>query len=636
MNKGEDKNERLKTRALDAYKKYLPEMDTLSNERQKANKYFYGDADILEYAKGTSSAVSRDLYETIVWQLADFVRIFLSGENVIELVPENEEDVEGVKLMEQKINIDFMRLNNGFKILYQFAIDSYMNRLGVIKYFWKREYEYKHHKYYGMTLSELNFHKSQMVGGLDDVRKQIPRYIIDEETLVSEGGIDISGMLIEPTFDVVCRERIRKSYPCAINVPPEEISFNYNMKDRTDLDGVIIHRIKIHKRKLKEYGFDEDDISKHIDDFTKNSAELQSRFSDIGGLSFITDDAESDFVYVNECYLYDFDEEGNPTPMILHIVGNKVGKVQINQYGKPNFVFITPFMLSHRLIGLSTYNVMDDVQDVQTAFLRMHLNNGYFQNNESHVVNQFRVNTKAMADGKRPGLLMNMLIDSDPNACIAALPTKPLAPSISNIYTKIMPEVKGKRTGYTPFSMGMDPKALVNRTSGGVSQHMNASQGPRELMNRCFAETGIKDLFQAFVDMNIDFFDQEISIQINNKWTRINPSMINSRSDVSIDVGIGTGTKQDVFNRLMAMFDRYGAIANALGPMTSNIFGFEEVKNIMREGWELSGFKNTSKFVLPENVGGMPIGQPAGINPAGAAGGQVPPNGGMRGVPGVG
>lgn len=636
MKSDSSRKERLKERALSAYKKYRPEMDTLANERIKANDYFFGDPDILEYAKGTSKAVSKDLYETILWQLTDFVRIFLSGENVIELRPENEEDVEGAKLMEQKINFDFLRLNEGFKVLYQFALDAYLYRLGVVKYFWKREYEYKYHTYYGMSLSELNFHKSQMVGGLDDARKQVERYIIDEETLVSEGGIGLDGILIEPTFDIVCRERIRKSYPCAVNVPPEEISFNYNMKDRTDVDGVIIHRIKIHKRKLKEYGFDEDDIVKHIDEFENNSQELQSRFSDIGGLSFITDDAESDFVYVNECYLYDFDKDGNPIPMIVHIVGNKVGKVQINKYGKPNFAFVTPFILSHRMLGLSTYNNVEDIQDIQTAFLRMHLNNGYFQNNDTHIVNQFRVNTKSMADGKRPGLLMNMLIDSDPNSCIAALPTKPLAPTISNIYTKIMPESKGKRTGYTPFSMGMDPKALINRTSGGVSQHMNASQGPRELMNRCFAETGIKDLFQAFVDMNIDFFDQETSVRLNNKWITIQPGMLHGKYDVSIDVGIGTGTKQDVFNRLMAMFDRYSAIVGALGPMTMQIFGFEEVKNILREGWELSGFKNTSKFVLPENVGGMPVGQPPGIgqpNPAGAA---VPPASGMPGVPGVG
>jgi hypothetical protein len=255
--------------------------------------------------------------------------------------------------MQEKLNFDFKKLNTGFKILFQFFQDALLHKVGTVKYFWKREYKYKFHKYYGITQSELNYMKSQVIAGLDDPKKTVPLHIFDKEELVDEGGIDMTGMLIEPTYNARCRERIRMSYPVAVNVPPEEISFNIDMKDRSDPDGVIIHRIKIHKRKLKDYGFTEDDISEEVAAFDSGFTEKESRFADLGGLGFVTDDKDSDFVYLNECYLYDFDEEGNPIPKIVPIIGRKTGKIQDNEYGVPNFAFITPFIISHRMVGPS-------------------------------------------------------------------------------------------------------------------------------------------------------------------------------------------------------------------------------------------------------------------------------------------
>jgi hypothetical protein len=178
--------------------------------------------------------------------------------------------------------------------------------------------------------------------------------------------------------------------------------------------------------------------------------------------------------------------------------------------------------------------------------------------------------------------------------------------------------VKGARTGVTQFSQGLDPKAIANRTSGGVSQQMSASQGPRELIFRIFAETGVKDLFQGIVDMNMDFFDMEQAIQINGKWQTIDPGRLQGRGkiDVSIDVGIGTGTKREQFNNIMSMMQAYAGAAKVLGPMMPQVAGIEELKNMFRKSWTLVGFKNTDEFVLPKGQGGV-IGNPegSGINP---------------------
>jgi hypothetical protein len=617
--KKETPEERLKTRALDAYKKQKSDMDTLGLERTKANEYFLGSPRP-DDVKGRSKVVSRDVFEIILWQLTDFVRIFLSGNQVVECRPQGPEDADIAELMEDKANFDFLKSNQGFKILYQFAFDALLNKLGCVKYFWNRYYEYKFHKYYDVPESYYVDLKAQKIAGLENPKELKEKHVFDKVEKVSEMLVDpMTGMPVqEATYNIKCRERIRKSHPVIVNVPPEEISYDINMKDRSDPEHVIIHRMKIHKRKLKKYGFTEDDVAEQVEKFTNQDTETQSRFADIGGLSFLMDEKDSDFVYLNECYLYDFDEDGNPIPKIVPIVGDQCGTIQDNEYGVPNFAFITPFMLAHRLLGLSSFNMGSDIQDVQTAFLRIILDHGYYQNNGVSVINQYRVNMSGLNDGKKPGLNLTMKYDVSPNDCIASLPSNSLDSSITNTYSKLMPMVKGARTGVTQFSQGLDPKAIANRTSGGVSQQMSASQGPRELIFRIFAETGVKDLFQGIVDMNMDFFDMEQAIQINGKWQTIDPGRLQGRGkiDVSIDVGIGTGTKREQFNNIMSMMQAYAGAAKVLGPMMPQVAGIEELKNMFRKSWTLVGFKNTDEFVLPKGQGGV-IGNPvgAGINP---------------------
>lgn len=628
--------EALKDRALDAYKKHKPQMDTLAAERQKANTYFFGSKRGDE-VKGRSEAISRDVFEIILWQITDLVRIFLSGQNVVEIRPEGHEDVDTAKLLEQKVNFDFLKLNKGFRTLFEFFFDALLYRVGTVKYYWKYEYDIVYRNFQNISQMDLEFLKQQKVRRLDATGIQdVDKFIIDKVETASNGYMDENtGMLVEPTFSVKGKERIFKSYPCVVSVPPEEISFNMDMKDRADKDGVIIHKIKIHKRKLREHGFKEEDINKQIEDYDQSS-ELQSRFEDIGGLTFLTDDKDSEFIYMHECYLYDHDEHGNALPKIVKIIGNVVGEVIDNEYGVPNFAFITPFLMSHRMVGISTYNSTSHVQDIQTVFLRNILDNCYYQNNAGTIFNQYRVDMSKLSEGMKPGMKLTMLLDDNPNNCMASIPVTPLAPQMIQVHTKIMPDVRAGLTGINKFNQGMDPKAVVNRTAGGVSQQMTASQGPRELIARIFAETGVRDLFQGFVDMNLNFFDVGTSVQINDKWQMINPEMLRGRGkyDVTIDVAIGTGSARDRFNSLMGMMDRYGAAGQALGPLFfQGIASLEHIRNIFSEGWELLGFKNTSKFLHPEGIGVQNgQGQGNGVGQIGGERGAMP---GVGGEPNV-
>jgi hypothetical protein len=145
-----------------------------------------------------------------------------------------------------------------------------------------------------------------------------------------------------------------------------------------------------------------------------------------------------------------------------------------------------------------------------------------------------------------------------------------------------------------------------------------------ELIARIIGED-IKKLCQAFVNMNLDYFDAEINLKINDQWVQISPEMISGEYDIIIDVGAGTGTKEYEFQQMMQMLNIYQGVGQALGPMAFQVFDINAIKNMVREMWTILGRKNPDKFLAPD----MPPGMPPGI------GGQIGPAVG-QGTPGGG
>lgn len=613
-----DPNEKLKKRALDAYKRNKSDMETLAKERREANTNYYGEPRGDEVT-GRSKVISRDVFETIEGQMPALMKIFYGGQRVVEVSAQGKEDEPKSKLMEEKINFDFQKSNKGFKILYQFFKDALLHRIGVVNYMWDKTPIWKYHEYENVSETYIRDLEMGMLGN---------PHIIDEKVLVSEGGVSAEGFPVDAIYNIQCREKIKQSRPVFTNVKHEDINFPIDMVDVDDLEAVIDHRVRIHKRKLKEYGFNQEELDGMVEKYNTNT-DVQSRFEDVGGLSFLTDDKESEFVYLHQFYMYDFDESGNPIPKIVFMVGDKIGKVVVNKYGRPPFCFITPTILSHRLVGLSSEHAVRDIQDIGTAFLRIMLDSGYYQNIPVSVWNPFGVQN--IPEEFIPGTKILTEDDRDPRTVMSHLPSQQLPPQIANIYSQVLPKIKGRRTGLTDFAAGLDPKALATRTSGGISQLMNSSQQPLELIARCFAETGVRDIFVACMRMNIDFLDMETNIKINDEWVKIGRDDINGLFDISIDVGIGTGSKDMIFNHLINMINVMGGIAGAIkDPMAiQQVFTLENVRNVLEAAWEMIGFKNAKgRFTANEsNRAGI-----GGQNPEGAA---IPGTQGQPNVQGV-
>jgi hypothetical protein len=187
--------------------------------------------------------------------------------------------------------------------------------------------------------------------------------------------------------------------------------------------------------------------------------------------------------------------------------------------------------------------------------------------------------------------------------------------------------IKENRTGVTKYNQGLDSKSL-NRTASGISQIMSAAQQRMELIARIFAEAedGVKAIFQALVDMNLKFFNRNVSVRLNGQWQDINPANIHGKFDIVIDVGGGTGTKEMKVNQLMQMLDKYGNIVTAMPQIISP----QNVYNLLESIWENMGFKNAQQYLTsPGPAGQMSVMQLQMLlqqtQPQMQPGGQAPP-----------
>ena len=562
----DDKKEKLKDRAL----KYIEECKSAMEKDQLANaekikRYLrepYGNE-----VKGRSQMVMSDVADTIEWVMPSLMKIFYGSEDVVSLRPQGPEDEDKVKLLEEKINHDFQKGMNGFEILHDFFKDALLKKKGIVKYRWEKKTTFTDKEYSGLNIMEFSH-------------------------LVENPDIEVlSYEQVGELYNTKIRKKTETSRPVIENLPSEEF---YYLPTSISLSKseFVAHKKKIHKNELKKYDIKKEAIDEEIKAFEDDPAYLE-RFNDLGGINFITPDKDTDDVWLYECYLNEYDKEGNANPKKVTIVGNKIVDVEDNQYKKPPFCICSPIRMPHRMVGMDIAELILDIQKLRTALVRYVMDNIYFQNNGMKIVNPFRINVDQLLNNNVPGGIATTLMDTNPGDAIFPVPIAPLPPHIMNIM-EYVEQMKENRTGITKYNQGMDSKSL-NRTASGISQIMGAAQQRVEMIARVFAESqdGVRGMFQALVDLNLMFFDKRQNIKINEKWMNIGPLDISAECDVVIDIGSGTGSKELKANQLMMMFDKYAAVAAALPDMITK----RNIYNMISSIWENLGFKNVSKYI---------------------------------------
>lgn len=504
----------------------------LSEQRQAALRYYYGEPFGNE-EEGQSQVVSTDVADTIESILPQVVKIFTAGDEIVRFEPQGPEDEEAARQVSDYMNYLFFRQNKGFVITYGAIKDGLLQKNAFAKVYWDTYQDYATETYTGLSEDML----AMLLQDAPDAE-----VIAQEESVVLDPA---SGMPVA-TYSVKLRKKTEVGKVCVDLVPPEEVLVSRGSSTDIQKCRFIAHRCKRTVSDLRTMGYDVEGISSDYDGSL--NMERQARFDydeELTDLETESQDETMREVWITEAYLrVDYDGDGIAELRKVTVAGNQVlDNVEIDRIP---FVTGTPIMMPHKLIGRSVADLVMDLQYIKSTVWRQLLDNMYLTNHSRVAVLDGMVNLDDLLTVRPGGVVRTKALQA----------IQPLQPPILGApafqLLEYVDTVREVRTGVTRYNQGLDADSL-NKTATGVSRIFDASQERILLIARIFAETFFTDLFSAMFELVCKHDDKSRMVRLRNKWVPVSPREWKNKFDMTVSVGLGTGSQQDLAGAMMGL-----------------------------------------------------------------------------------
>ncbi|MBC3910861.1 portal protein [Undibacterium umbellatum] len=603
----------------------------LSQARQKAEYYYLGLAvgDLSPpEVDGRSSVVSTDVRDTIESMLPQLMVTFCGGDSIVEFEPQNPDDEARAKAATEYINYLFFKKNNGHKIAYVWMKDALLQKNGIVKVWWDTRFEEAKEEYKGLNQIELaqilddpeiEVIAQQTYPDEDDAkqRQQAVEQINQQISLqmqqapqanaqqpgqppgqpnmppanpaVQQLQAQLQQIQAQPPemlYDITCK-RVKTGGKIQIdNVPPEEFLIARNAKD-IQTAKFVGHRVQRTVSELKSMGYKNVDNIGGEDQGQALNLERVQRLSWNDENAYLSDEATSADdsqrkIWITEAYVRcDFDGDGISELRKVTVAGNEL--LDNEEVDFIPFVDITPVPLPHTFFGLSIADLAMESQKTKTSILRSQLDNLYLNVNGRYYAVEGQVNLDDLLTS-RPGGVVRI---KQPGAVGRLDQAQGNTGEAMGLLDYIQQDLENK-TGWTRYSQGNDSDGL-NQTAQGMNIITNKADMRLDLISRNFAE-GFTELFKLVLKLICQHQDKKAQVRLSNGWVDIDPREWRNQFDVSINVGIGLGNKDQKVNHLMALL----AQQEKVFPL-----GIANPQGIYQSSSELArllGFKNGDKF----------------------------------------
>jgi hypothetical protein len=379
-------------------------------------------------------------------------------------------------------------------------------------------------------------------------------------------------------------------------VPPEELIVS---KKATCVEDApfIAHRRLATRSELIAMGFDPDQINSlpayNSLDFTEERLARYSPGEEPFDQESLDQSMQQAEVY--ECYIYvDFDKDGIAELRQIYYSGQQIlnwaNGVEANiKTDYIPFHVICPMPVPHKFFGQSLADRVMDIQLIKSTITRQILDNIYLINNVRNEVVEGQVNLDDLLNvtpggvvrTKAPGMVRGLTV---PDITGSAYPLLGYFDSIQS-----------KRSGVSDVQQGLDPNILQNVTAAAVAATTQAAQGKLELVARIFAETGVKSLFKGILHLLCKYQDKPRLIRMRGKYIEMDPREWSNQYDVSISVGLGTGSKQEQMAMLQMVLAKQEAILQSYGP-ANPLVSVGQYRATLGRFIEAAGFKDSAEF----------------------------------------
>jgi len=557
------------------------EQGDLSNQRAEALKRYFGEP-YGDEVEGRSSVVSKDLAEAVDWIMPSLMRVFLASDDFVKFDPVGPEDEKAAQQESDYVRHIMLKKNPGFCWLHDWFKDALLLKNGYVKRYFEKYETTKHETYANLTADELLLTMQDLESSGDEIKVVGQRV---EETKDDMGNV-------VPVYEIKVRRTNKKGKICIEGIPPEEIRISRRARGDIQKAPFVQHVTTKKRSELIEMGLPKafvDELPTWVD--TREAEEIsRDSVSDENNSENSSVDRSTDEIEYTESWIrVDWDNDGIAELRQIVRVGNKIpeGEEWNQEVDEIPISYLTPNRLPHRHVGMGLNDELADIAQIKTVLWRQMLDNTYLLNNVEWLVNE-RVNLSDFQTSRPGGL--KRIKGLDPILDAAKQVDK--QPIIQHVLPVLdyMDTVKENRTGVGRNVMGLDPDTLKKTTEGAARQALQQANAKIEMIARLFAETGVKDVALAVHALAIKHMDKAEIVRLRNEWVQVRPTEWRERTDMTVSVGLGTGSVEEVRSNLLLMWKIQQEAAGA------GVVAPKDVYNLAEKLSDNLGFKEQGVF----------------------------------------
>ena len=591
----------------------------LAAQRQKAMAYYLGQPTLdltPPEVEGRSSVVSPDVRNTIESMLPQLMVKFAGSERVVEFEPQKPGDEQKAEQATDYVNHVLHTHNPGERIIYNWMKDALLSKNGIVKVWWDDRKEEKREEYRNlndvelaqlMDDDEVEVIEQKSYPDEEDAEKrqqalQQLAQQLEQATQAAQAGDPQAQQAVMAlqqqmaqiqsappvlAYDVACRRTRISGCVKVENVPPEEFLISRKAKSIQDAS-FVAHRVARTQSDLISMGYKNVDQISGDDQATALNMERIERLGYDDELAYLqadtlsTPDDSQRVIWVTECYVRcDYDGDGISELRKVVRAGNQILENEIVDCAP--FVAITPVPMPHKFFGLSVADLALEAQKIKTNILRGMLDNMYLSINGRYFAVDGQVNLDDLL-ASRPGGVVRVKQPGAAGRLDQGMGDSQLGMSMMETMQGFLED----STGWTRYNQGADGDSL-NNTATGVNIVTNRADMRLDLIARNFAE-GFRDLFRLILKLVSQYCDKEAFVRLRGTWVNVDPREWRNQFDCTVNVGLGTGNRDQQVAHLMALLQQQ-QMGLQIGTATP-----ENVYQSQAELVKALGFKSTDKF----------------------------------------
>ena len=572
-----------------------------SQERQTALEYYmrepYGNE-----VEGRSQIVTGEVAEVVDGALPQIMKVFTQSNNAVVFEPVNEGDAEMAEQATMMANHVFYKDNNGFEVMNSWFWDALCQKVGVVKAYWDDKKDTTKEKYEMLTEDELTMimqdEEVEIVEQeeYEEVIEQDPQPAVDQMGQPIMDGMGMPMMMETPPiinvyYNIKCKRTKDYSKIKIENVAPEEFLIDKRAVTIEEAD-FVAQRSLVTRSDLIAMGYDPEIVrTLQTGDTLDFTPERVARFG-AGEQPFNTNDSNDEsmeLVEYYECYVRtDLDGDGVAELHRVCYASNKVLMSEECDYIP--FHSVCPLPIPHKFFGQSLADRAVDLQLIKSTITRQMLDNLYLTNNYRVGAVEGQVNLDDLLTSTAGGVIRI----KNPNALVPLSVQSSAAQSFPML--EYLDGLQAKRSGVSEASQGLDPNILQNVTATAVSAMSNAAGGKIELIARIFADTGVSSLMKGILHLLCKYQDKERTIKVNNKYVPMNPREWDTQYNVTVNVGLGTGSKQEQLGVMQMVLDKQEQMLKEYG-LSNPLVSLKQYRDTLAKFVNMAGFKDESGFI---------------------------------------